>query len=168
MRRISGFICLIMVISLVNACASIVSKSEWPVTIGSAPQGADFAVTDISSGKKVHSGKTPGTVTLSSRGGFFKGKAYQVEISMDGYGTKTAEIRSTVNGWYAGNILFGGLIGLIIVDPATGAMWTLNPKDINLPLDKKLASSQEDSATLSIVSLDDVPEGVRGSLVRLQ
>ena len=27
-----------------------------------------------------------------------------------------------MNGWYIGNILFGGLIGFLIVDPLTGAM----------------------------------------------
>ena len=30
-----------------------------------------------------------------------------------------------LNAWYWGNILFGGLIGWLIVDPATGAMWKL-------------------------------------------
>ena len=33
------------------------------------------------------------------------------------------EITPDFNGWYIGNILFGGLIGMIIVDPATGDMW---------------------------------------------
>jgi hypothetical protein len=30
-----------------------------------------------------------------------------------------------MDGWYIGNILFGGVIGFLIVDPATGAMWKL-------------------------------------------
>lgn len=35
-----------------------------------------------------------------------------------------------MNGWYIGNLLFGGIIGLLIVDPATGAMWTLIPRKL--------------------------------------
>jgi hypothetical protein len=31
-----------------------------------------------------------------------------------------------MDGWYIGNILFGGLIGILIVDPLTGAMWKLD------------------------------------------
>lgn len=30
-----------------------------------------------------------------------------------------------MDGWYVGNIIFGGLIGLLLVDPITGAMWKL-------------------------------------------
>ena len=37
-------------------------------------------------------------------------------------------IKPTPNGWYlAGNFIFGGLLGWLIVDPATGAMWNLKP-----------------------------------------
>lgn len=31
-----------------------------------------------------------------------------------------------MDGWYMGNLLFGGFIGFLIVDPATGAMWKLD------------------------------------------
>ena len=30
-----------------------------------------------------------------------------------------------MDGWYIGNIVFGGLIGWLVVDPASGAMWKL-------------------------------------------
>lgn len=39
-----------------------------------------------------------------------------------------------MDGWYFGNILFGGLIGFLIVDPATGAMYTLKPDTLNVHL----------------------------------
>jgi hypothetical protein len=28
-----------------------------------------------------------------------------------------------MSGWYCGKLLFGGLIGMLAVDPATGAIW---------------------------------------------
>ena len=40
------------------------------------------------------------------------------------------KIDGAINGWYFGNIIFGGLIGMLAVDPATGAMYTLSPKEV--------------------------------------
>jgi hypothetical protein len=159
---------LVIVVFFLTGCASIVSKSDWPVRIGSTPEGADVTITDVGEGKKVFTGKTPTTVTLSSKGGFFKGKTYSVQVSKEGYTTQTAEIRSTINGWYIGNLLFGGLIGLLIVDPATGAMWTLDPKDINLILEKKTAGLSSDQRALSVVSLEDVPDHLRDKMIRIR
>ena len=45
----------------------------------------------------------------------------------------TSKIPYDVSGWYAGgNLFFGGLIGYLIVDPMTGAMWTLKDLHVNL------------------------------------
>ena len=55
--------------------------------------------------------------------GYFSGKKYTVKISKEGYAVQTITVDTTPNGWYiGGNILLGGLIGWLIVDPATGAM----------------------------------------------
>ena len=43
-----------------------------------------------------------------------------------------------MSGWYWGNLVLGGLIGMLAVDPATGAMWNIAPDKI----DRKLASGQ--------------------------
>jgi hypothetical protein len=48
---------------------------------------------------------------------------YIVNCSKEGHQKSTSELSAHLNGWYAGNIVFGGLIGLLIVDPGTGAMW---------------------------------------------
>ncbi len=164
-----GMICLLgllLVISL--GCASIVSKSEWPIRIASSPEQADVTITDVTDGKKIFTGKTPTTVTLSSRGGYFKGKTYKVDLSKDDYVPQSIEIKSAMNGWYIGNILFGGLIGLLIVDPATGAMWSLDPKDVNLILEKKIAAVPSDQKSLSVVSLKDVPDDLRDKMIKIK
>jgi hypothetical protein len=41
---------------------------------------------------------------------------------------------SSVSGWYFGNLAFGGVIGMLIVDPLTGAMYNLTPDKIDQPL----------------------------------
>ena len=159
---------VVIVVFMLSSCASIVSTSDWPIRIGSTPEGADVTITDIEEGKKVHTGKTPTTVTLSSKGSYFKGKTYRVEVSKKGYTTQSTEIRSTMNKWYIGNLLFGGLIGFLIVDPLTGAMWTLDPKDVNLILEKATARLPSDQIALSIASLEDVPDHLRDKMIRIK
>ena len=58
-----------------------------------------------------------------------------------------------MDGWYIGNILFGGLIGMLIVDPATGAMYNLPDRvDINLDQD----ASSDDQMTLNIDTFESL------------
>jgi hypothetical protein len=107
-----------------SGCASIVSDSTSTVTLTSIPDRADFAVIN-QRGKVVHSGTTPATVTLKTAAGYFKGEKYQLKLQKEGYGPQSAPLYADVNNWYWGNFLFGGPIGLLVVDPLTGAMWSL-------------------------------------------
>ncbi|MEQ1895401.1 MAG: hypothetical protein ABL998_22925 [Planctomycetota bacterium] len=115
-----------------TSCASIVSKSDWPVTIQSNPAGAMLKIMD-EDGVVVDQGTAPMTLTLDSKEGFFKGEDYSIEATLPGYNPARVEMPSRLNPWYFGNIIFGGLIGMLIVDPATGAMWKLR-KDFNVTL----------------------------------
>jgi hypothetical protein len=101
------------------SCASIVSKSDWPVAFSSPEPGTAFTVKN-ENGVAVAKGTTPATITLTASNGYFDGADYVVEAN----GVETP-LESSMNGWYLGNIVFGGLIGLLIVDPLSGAMWTL-------------------------------------------
>jgi hypothetical protein len=51
-----------------------------------------------------------------------------------GYNPYETHVVSTIDGWYFGNILLGGLVGMLIVDPITGDMYTLSPMDVNCNL----------------------------------
>lgn len=108
------------VITLLSGCASIVSKTTYPVSITSSPPEEKFVIKN-ESGVTIHSGKTPQSVMLKSGNGFFDGASYTVEFAAGNILT----INSSLDPWYFGNILFGGLIGMVIIDPATGAMWEL-------------------------------------------
>lgn len=119
-----------------SGCASIVSESNYPARIDSYPQGATFAVRnenfDI-----VCTGTTPKTVFLESDSGFFKKAKYNIFFSLDGRENTTVDFNASIDPWYFGNILFGGLVGMLIVDPATGAMWELEKSvTVNLPKEK--------------------------------
>jgi hypothetical protein len=117
-----------------TGCASIVSKSKWPVSFKSDPPGAQVTVTD-ESGKNVRHGVTPTTMKLASGGGYFRAQNYQVDMKLDGYKEDKGVIQTDLNGWYFGNVVFGGLVGLLAVDPATGAMWSL-PNEYSVKLMK--------------------------------
>ena len=110
-----------------SGCASIVSKSNWPVSVTSTPSGANFAISD-NRGVEIQKGITPATIILPSSSGYFSGAKYHCAFEKDGFFKVSSSFSAHVNGWYAGNILFGGLIGLLIVDPATGSMWKLDDK----------------------------------------
>ncbi|OEF48529.1 hypothetical protein A1OW_15455 [Enterovibrio norvegicus] len=153
---------VIMSLALVSGCSTIVSESSYPVSISSSPSQADFVLVNRD-GQQVHTGTTPDTVTLNASSGFFKGETYQLILNKDGYEEKTIEIESTVDGWYFGNILFGGLIGMLIVDPATGAMFKL-PEGAEAQLDEKAVHA----STVTIAMIDAIPEEQRASLIQVK
>lgn len=147
-----------------QGCASILGDSKYPVSVTSAPPGASFEVTD-KSGKVVHSGNTPSTVTLKSGKGYFSGQTYILRFKKDGYPDQSVTLDSSVSGWYWGNIVFGGVIGLLIVDPATGAMFKL-PEGISADMGKPIASATNTS--LTVATIDSLTDSQRASLIPLK
>ena len=163
-RIISLLLTIVILVSF--GCASIVSKSNYPVTISSFPEGASITIKD-KYGQQIYKGKTPTTVTLKSGAGFFSGASYVVTFEKPGFESQTVYIEKQMDGWYIGNILFGGLIGLLIVDPATGAMWKL-PDSISATLVEKTSSLIIDGQELKIAFIDDVPIHLRSQMVRVK
>jgi len=109
---------------LMTGCASIVSKSSYPVTVSSEPTGATVTIKN-KHGVAMHKGETPLTVTLPSGSGYFGPGDYTLDFQLQGYQPQHTVMQAGLNPWYIGNILFGGAIGFLIVDPLTGAMWKL-------------------------------------------
>jgi len=71
-----------------------------------------------------------------------------------------------VSAWYvAGNFVFGGLIGWLIVDPLTGGMWTISPENVDASM-QGMTGAYEDG-TLSIALLENIPPQMRDALVAL-
>ncbi|MFY7818852.1 MAG: hypothetical protein ACOVRB_10865 [Akkermansiaceae bacterium] len=150
---------------LMSSCASIVSKSEYPVSLTSSPESCK--VTVKKNGVAVYQGATPSIVTLSASNGFFQPAHYQVEFSKKGGATQTVPLRADIDGWYLGNILFGGLIGILIVDPATGAMWKL-PENVNCTLSTIASVSSDNGKTLKIADKNSLPPSIQKQLISLR
>lgn len=106
-----------------SGCASIVSESSYPVRVTSNVP-AQFEVRN-EDGESVHNGTTPAQITLEASSGYMDGESYTVEYNAPGYQKGFSTVDSSIDGWYWGNIGFGGLIGWFLVDPATGAMFKL-------------------------------------------
>ena len=166
MKKIVCFLTLLIFAFMISGCASIVSNSQYPVTINSHPSGAEIQIVD-ETGKVFLKAETPTTVTLAAGNGYFKGKDYTITFIKEGYSSHSASIERGVDGWYlAGNLLFGGLIGWFIVDPATGAMWKL-PKEITADLSPQQASLNDEINSIHVLSIDQVPEALRDKMVQI-
>ncbi len=149
---------------LLSGCASILSTSTYPVSINSNP-ASSISVTN-SNGMEIFKGNTPATIDLKSGNGFFKRASYQVKFSKSGYDEKVVPINFKVDGWYWGNILLGGVIGMLIVDPATGAMYKLENSFINETLTQTVASNS--TKGLKVYGLEEIPQSWKSHLVPLK
>ena len=86
---------------LVSSCATIVSGSKQNVKFTSNPSTATIFIDEV------EVGKTPFEIKLARK------SEHSVLIKLEGYQTYETKLTKKFNGWYIGNILFGGLIGII-------------------------------------------------------
>lgn len=166
MKKIKLTLLSISSILLLNSCASIFSKSTWPVTISSSPVGATISVISNQNGTEIYKGTTPAAVRLKSGAGFFKKASYQVKFTLNGYDEKIVPIECKVNGWYFGNILIGGILGMLIIDPATGAMYKIETDTVFETLVQNSTASNSDKQ-LKIYDINDIPDDWKSHLVKL-
>jgi len=166
MKRTLHFLCIAIALFVSSSCASIVSKSNWPVDVGSSPAGATVTITN-QNGAVVYRGMTPGKVSLKSGAGFFKKASYTVKFEMEGYNPLEVPLTCKLNGWYFGNLVFGGLIGFLIVDPATGAMYKLSEPFVDGSLTKNSTGAVNTEHTLKICTIGEIPKSMQGQLVKI-
>lgn len=114
MKRNAVAVCLLALCS-VN-CGTIVHQTTQQVRLNSEPAGAAVTVAcgDVHNDPKL---VTPAVVTLHRKPAYCG-----IKLNKEGYAEKELKFGRQMSGWYLGNIIFGGIIGLI-VDAANGAMW---------------------------------------------
>lgn len=148
---------------LFPSCASIFTKSSYPIAINSEPEGAKVTIVNRK-GETVYTGKTPATVTLDPSSKYMSGEKLVVTISKAGYQEQKVYINSKIEGWYWANILLGGLIGMLVIDPLTGAMYKLDTKAVDVTLEK---DGDDNNMTLQIIDINTLSEGQKEDLVKL-
>jgi len=166
MKRAILALSLFIPVTLFNSCATIVSKSSWPVHVNCKPDGANVTITNRR-GETVYKGTTPVMLSLRSGAGFFKKERYLAHFEFDGYAAQDVPLECKLNGWYFGNLFIGGLLGLLIIDPATGAMYKVETPFLDARLEQKETSKSGTVPELKIADIRDVPPSVAKNLVRI-
>ncbi|MDQ6962998.1 MAG: hypothetical protein Q9M28_10830 [Mariprofundaceae bacterium] len=155
----------LMVVGMMSGCASLMGEKTQKLSINSTPAKAEISITD-ETGSVVFEGQTPTSTDLEkSDGSYFGGKTYVVTLKKTGYAPHSVTLNSKVNGWYvAGNLL--NIVGWLVIDPMSGAMYTLDPTEVSVNYTINGAKNEE--GTLSIVLLEQVPSIYKDKLKAIQ
>jgi hypothetical protein len=149
-----------------GGCASIVHSGPRSIPIASTPPGAKVSIYDRGN-NMVSVNTTPFVASLSPHYGYFKGQSYRIVFEMPGYAPAETKLESSVSGWYFGNLVFGGLIGMLIVDPLTGAMYNLAPEKIEQPLTSAQAGIVRNGDGMMVILVSQATENERAAMVRV-
>lgn len=118
-----GLLAVSMLIFL-SGCSTVFGDRYNHVNLTTTPPGAEYEVRN-GANAVVASGVTPNVVKLKSSAGYFKRGVYNVRFHKDGYEDVHVPLAAGLRGIYWGNLIVSGPIGMLIVDPASGAMWAL-------------------------------------------
>lgn len=128
---------LIITLSGIPGCATIVhlgGSEELNVT--SEPSGAKVVVDGM------ERGITPVAVDVERK------KPHKILVSKDGYQESQLSVDSSLSWWIAGNIVFGGLVGLL-VDVLSGGGYTIDPDKLAVTLQSSSIGPVESPGSVS-------------------
>lgn len=109
------FVCMGVII---QGCGTIIQGTTQQMGISSNPSNANVTINGQSKGV------TPMIVDLKRK------DSHMIRIDLEGYQTYETVLTRKTSGWVWGNIVFGGLIGLVI-DATAGGMYKLTPEQIH-------------------------------------
>lgn len=131
-KKLLSTITTLALLSL-TSCATVVGLGPMEKFNVETPgvSGANFSIAN-SDGRIVAEGKTPQMVRLPAGTHYMQPERYTIHFDKKGYYPTYQTLEATINPWYFGNIVFGGLVvGMLIVDPLTGAMWTIHDEEVS-------------------------------------
>ncbi|MEJ7593101.1 MAG: hypothetical protein WKF77_16265 [Planctomycetaceae bacterium] len=123
-RTVGSWLLILAFAGSLSGCATIVSGRRHEVTVDNSGGATCFSILD-NQNRVVHSGVTPQQVTLKSSSAPFQPAKYQVVFAGQD-GAQQYDLNANINWWTAGNIVIGGVPG-IVIDAASGALWRLQP-----------------------------------------
>ena len=125
------FIAVLLVLScsFVNInCATIVNGRNQKVPVVTIPDGATVTMETTQQ-------ISPATLSLDRSHNF-----YVIKVEKEGYKTVEITLKRGNNGWLWGNVLFGGIIGLVI-DFSTSSAYKFIPDKVNVNLEEANSTS---------------------------
>lgn len=109
------------IVTSLTSCATIMHGNMQLIGIASNPSNAQVWIDGF------FVGDTPTFVKLTRRDN------HVMRIELNGFVPYEAVFTKQLSGWVFGNIIFGGIIGLV-VDSLSGAIYRLTPEEIQAEL----------------------------------
>ena len=166
MSRIICVLAVLCACAALSGCATIVHSGPRNIPVASTPAGAKVSIYDRSN-TLVMTNITPFVAPLDPKFGYFKGQTYRLVFELAGYNPAEIKLDSSLSAWYFGNLLFGGLIGMLVVDPLTGAMYNLAPEKIEQPLSASQAQLIRSGKGLLVILASQTTQQERAEMVRV-
>jgi len=140
MKTLTTIITISIILLFTQACGTIMQGTTQQVGISSNPSDASVSINGQ------NHGNTPMIIDLKRK------DSHMVKIELDGYQPYETNLTRNTSGWVWGNIVFGGLIGLV-VDASAGGMYKLTPEQIDSELRSVQAEavSNDDGLYIAIV-----------------
>lgn len=149
-----------------GGCATIVHNGPRTIPVASTPAGAHVSIYDRSN-TLISTNTTPFMATLPTKFGYFKAQSYRLVFELEGHAPAEVALESSLSGWYFGNLIFGGLIGMLIVDPLTGAMYNLAPEKIEQPLTAAQAKMVREGDGFLVILASEATREELAAMVRV-
>lgn len=124
---------ILALVVLMSGCSTVISGKTQTVSFQSTPSGATVNI----NGSPI--GVTPITTMIEKKSG------QTLTVSKEGYKTFTTSMTTSLDPWFWGNILIGGVFGST-TDGATGAMHQYSPSQFIISLEPE-ATSKISSST---------------------
>jgi len=121
MKTLTSILTVSIFFLFTQACGTIIQSTTQQVGISSNPSNASVTINGQ------NHGNTPMIIDLKRK------DSHMVRIQLDGYQPYETNLTRSTSGWVWGNIVFGGLIGLV-VDASAGGMYKLTPEQIESEL----------------------------------
>jgi hypothetical protein len=166
-KSILGLTLIAVIGMMATGCATIVSDSTYTLRVETEPQGANIEIKN-KYGMVQYTGVSPQVFQIEVGDGFFKKARYTIDIKMDGHPKRSYPLLISLDGWYFGNLIFPGVIGLLIIDPVTGAMWELDTEYIFEVFDEDTAEATQGQRTLKIMDYNEVPDSLKDKLIPVE
>jgi len=107
------------------SCATLLHSGPEPVTITSEPPEAHVTITNLRTQQLLLRANTPVVAPLARHGGYMRPARYQIVLEKLGYQPYVILLQAELEKQYFGNFVAGGPLGLLVIDPLTGAMYAL-------------------------------------------
>lgn len=128
---------MVVAVVLVSGCATVVNTTMQDVEISSTPANAKVYV----------DGQLVGQAPLSHK--LLRKENHTVRLELEGYNDHEMTLERSVSGWVWGNIVIGGLIGLV-VDSVSGGIYKLTPGQVEAEMEPTAATGMLNDQQLSI------------------